>query len=72
MPVLSLTLCGRVALEGEGVHGVPASLSAKALALLAYLALEPGAHSRDELAALLWGDSPDEKAKAPFGRRSFT
>jgi DNA-binding SARP family transcriptional activator len=64
MPVLSLTLCGRVALEGEGVHGVPASLSAKALALLAYLALEPGAHSRDELAALLWGDSPDDKAKA--------
>ncbi|MDF2776183.1 MAG: hypothetical protein K0S86_5684, partial [Geminicoccaceae bacterium] len=64
MPVLSLTLCGRVAVGGEAVRPEAAALSAKALAVLAYLALEPGTHSRDELAALLWSDSPDEKAKA--------
>lgn len=30
--------------------------------LLAYLALAPGPHSREKLAALLWGDTPDEHA----------
>ncbi|HMQ31168.1 MAG TPA: AAA family ATPase [Chloroflexaceae bacterium] len=38
--------------------------SAKTLALLAYLALEPGRpHSRERLAALLWGGSPDALAR---------
>jgi DNA-binding SARP family transcriptional activator len=36
------------------------------LALLAFLALEPGPHSREELTALLWGESPEEKASASF------
>lgn len=36
----------------------------KAKALLAYLGVCPGqAHSREELATLLWGDSPDEQAR---------
>ncbi|MEP6571445.1 MAG: AAA family ATPase [Gemmatimonadota bacterium] len=39
------------------------ALAAKALGLLAYLALERGAHPREELAALLWGESPDEAAR---------
>ncbi len=39
-------------------------LGAKELSLLAYLALEPGPHSREELAALLWGESPDADARA--------
>ena len=39
-------------------------LGAKALALLAYLALEPKAHAREELAALLWGDSSESEARA--------
>ena len=65
MSVLSLTLCGRVSVEGEGVRAdAAAALSAKALALLAYLAIEERPHTRDELAALLWGDYPDAKAKA--------
>ncbi|HTR21322.1 MAG TPA: AAA family ATPase [Gemmatimonadales bacterium] len=36
----------------------------KALALLAYLALEPGRHTREELAAFLWGDSSEAAARA--------
>ena len=53
--------------------GTPAAagLGAKALALLAFLALEPGPHSRDEVAALLWGEFPDEKAKASL-RQALT
>ena len=62
MPSVSLTFCGTVAVTGDGLS--PASLSAKSLALLAYLALEPGAHSREELTALLWGEYPEAKARA--------
>ena len=40
------------------------ALPAKSLALLAFLALEAGPRSREELTALLWGESPDEKASA--------
>jgi len=45
--------------------GRPARLhSAKALALLAYLALEADTpHSRAKLAGLLWGESPDAQAR---------
>jgi DNA-binding SARP family transcriptional activator len=39
-------------------------LGGKAIALLAYLLLEPGAHSREQLAALLWGDFPEAQARA--------
>jgi DNA-binding SARP family transcriptional activator len=64
MTELSLSLCGRVTVTGDVVQPAAAALSAKALALLAYLALEPGPHSRDRLASLLWGECPDAKAKA--------
>ena len=38
--------------------------SAKTLALLAYLALEAGTvHSREKLAGLLWGESPESRAR---------
>jgi len=69
MSSLSLTLCGSVAVAGEGVSG--SSLGAKSIALLAYLALEPGAHSREELTSLLWGEYPEEKAKASL-RQALT
>ncbi len=35
----------------------------KVQALLAYLALEPGPHTREQLAALLWGDTSDHQAR---------
>jgi DNA-binding SARP family transcriptional activator len=41
-----------------------AAVGAKSLALLAFLALERGPHSRERLAALLWGEHPDEAARA--------
>ena len=40
-------------------------MGTKELSLLAFLAIEPGAHSREELAALLWGESSDADARAP-------
>ena len=60
----TLTLCGRVALTHAGDPSPAPILGAKALALLAYLALEPRAHSREEITALLWGEVGDEKARA--------
>src|SRR4030095_6440173 len=69
MSSLSLTLCGSVAVAGEGVSA--SSLGAKSIALLAYLALEPGAHSREELTSLLWGEYPEGKAKASL-RQALT
>ena len=35
----------------------------KVESLLAYVALFPGPHPREKLAALLWGDSTDEQAR---------
>ena len=64
MPGLSLTLCGRVSVSGDVVQPATSSLSAKCLALLAYIALEPGPRSRDELSALRWGEYHEDKAKA--------
>ena len=59
-----LTLLGAPALahpDGEMVAPQP---GAKALALLAYLTLEPGPHTREALADLLWGESPEAEARA--------
>src|SRR5215207_3330644 len=64
MTGVSLTFCGRVSVSGDVVQPAAGALSAKCLALLAYLALEPGPRPRDELSALLWGEYPDIKAKA--------
>lgn len=69
MPSLSLRLCGDVAVTGNGVSA--GALGAKSIALLAYLALETGAHSREELTSLLWGEYPEEKAKASL-RQALT
>jgi DNA-binding SARP family transcriptional activator len=47
--------------DGERVTPQP---GAKALALLAYLSLEPGPHTREMIADLLWGESPEVEARA--------
>ena len=58
----NLTLLG----PGVVLGGAPSAppLGAKPLALLAYLALEPGPQSRERLASLLWGEHPDAAARA--------
>jgi non-specific serine/threonine protein kinase len=59
---LRLYLFGSFHIENEAE---PAHLpTRKAELLLAYLALHPEPHPREKLAALLWGDSPDEQARA--------
>src|SRR5437764_12753429 len=40
----------------------------KVLALLAYLAVEQGIHSRDKITALLWPESDEERGKASLRR----
>jgi DNA-binding SARP family transcriptional activator len=60
----SLTLIGSPSVSApDGERSTPQP-GAKALALLAYLTLEPGPHSREELADLLWGESPETEARA--------
>ena len=60
-PDLCLYLLGASRIER---HGMSIRLpTRKALSLLAYLVLHPIEHSREKLAALFWGDSPDQEAK---------
>ncbi len=60
---LHLTLLG--GFDARMEQGKPLGLpTKKAQALLAYLAFQPGhAHHRDKLAALLWGESTDARAR---------
>ena len=59
-----LTLFGSPVLTGADGRPVAPQPGAKALGLLAYLVLEPRAHTREELAGLLWGESPEAEARA--------
>ncbi len=62
MPKLSLALLGplQATLDGQPLAGLT---SAKARALLVYLAVESDrAHSREALATLLWPEDPEEAA----------
>src|SRR5262245_19857137 len=61
MPIELTLLGGFQARLGAGAVSIPAR---KSQALLADLGMRPGqAHPRDKLAALLWGDSTDERAR---------
>lgn len=62
MPELAVRLFGTPLLSGT--HEAEQALGAKSLAMLAFLLLEPGPHSRERLATLLWGEHPDEAARA--------
>ena len=52
---MPLTLCGAVVFTPDVAGAEPVALPGKCLALLAYLALARGRHSREALGALLWG-----------------
>lgn len=60
--VLSLSLLGPLQLR-LGAEPVPGLISAKAQALLCYLAVTGRPHSRQALAGLLWGDLPEADAR---------
>lgn len=61
--MLRLWLCGRFAAEFDGEPlSMPASDRVRAL--IGWLALHPGPHSRAYLAARLWPDVPDASARA--------
>ena len=66
MSHLALYLFGppRVELDGEPVH-IPRR---KALALLAYLGTTGQVHSRDSLAALLWPENDQSRARGGLRR----
>jgi predicted ATPase/DNA-binding SARP family transcriptional activator len=68
---LALSLLGTVVItvNGEQVDG---HVPAKSQALLCYLAVTGQAHSREKLAGLLWGDKPENKAKANLRKELFT
>ncbi|HSR32950.1 MAG TPA: BTAD domain-containing putative transcriptional regulator, partial [Anaerolineae bacterium] len=57
-----------ITLDGERVSG---QIPAKAQALLCYLAVTGHRHSREKLAGLLWGDKPEDRAKASL-RKSLS
>jgi len=62
MSDLQVRLFGTPAVSGVDAGCHP--LGAKSLALLTYLLLEPGPHSRERLATLLWGEHTDDAARA--------
>src|SRR5437867_4212242 len=71
MPRLHLILLGGFQARTDAGPAV-ALPTRKAQALLAYLALPPGrAHPRDKLAALLWGDTAEEQARASLRQALF-
>jgi predicted ATPase/DNA-binding SARP family transcriptional activator/TolA-binding protein len=60
---LELSLLGTVAVTLNGER-VTRQAPAKSLALLCYLAVTGRRHSREKLAGLLWGNSPEVRAQA--------
>src|SRR5579872_3571322 len=76
MAGLDLRLDLRLALLGSPiveVGGRPLAVDTrKATALLAFLAVEGGAHRRDTLAGLLWPDADPDRARAALRRTLST
>jgi len=68
---LALRLCGDVTLTSPDGMSVAPPLGAKTAALLAFLVVEPGPHRREQVTSLLWGEYPEDKAKASL-RQALT
>ena len=66
MGYLSLRLLGTPEVQHAGVPVTFATR--KALALLVYLAVEGGRHSRERIADLFWPDSDPERGRAALRR----
>jgi DNA-binding SARP family transcriptional activator len=64
VPAAVLTLIGSPAVSDPDGGRITPQPGAKELALLAYLTLEPRPHTREALADLLWGESPETEARA--------
>jgi DNA-binding SARP family transcriptional activator len=64
VPNFSLSLFGAPVLASDEGGPVTPPLGAKPLALLAFLVLERRPQSREALAGLLWGESPETEARA--------
>jgi len=62
--IVALTLLGPPSVTLTDGGAIVPQPGAKVLALLTYLVLEQGPHSREELAGLLWGESPEPEARA--------
>jgi predicted ATPase/DNA-binding SARP family transcriptional activator/Tfp pilus assembly protein PilF len=63
MKALKICLFGRPLIEWHG-RQVDGFVSEKALALFAYLVLQPGSQARERLAGLFWGEMPASRARA--------
>jgi DNA-binding SARP family transcriptional activator/tetratricopeptide (TPR) repeat protein len=63
MAVLEVRLLGELGIELDGI-AITLPTSRRACALLAWLAVRPGPHSRSRLAPLLWPDVLDASARA--------
>ena len=64
MACVALTLLGPPFVSTTERGTIVPQPGGKVLALLAYLVLEPGRHTREELAGLLWGESSETEARA--------
>jgi DNA-binding SARP family transcriptional activator len=64
LPGAALTLIGSPSVSRPDGERITPQPGGKALALLAYLTLEPRSHSREALADLFWGESPEAEARA--------
>ncbi len=64
MTGLTLTLLGPPTLAFADGHPLVHAPGAKEVGLLSFLAVEGRPHTREELAGLLWGESPEAEARA--------
>lgn len=71
MAELELLLLGSPIVKVDGLE-IRNFNTRKDLALLAYLAVTGTVHSREELAGLLWSDSPEEKARRNLRHTLFS